>query len=67
MTTKFLVTNESEAEGHLKAHFNKDPLATGRDPRTGWRFWYCAGKRCVMKPTGTKTMNGTAQYLVTVE
>ncbi|EGQ9818919.1 hypothetical protein FV768_23670 [Vibrio parahaemolyticus] len=67
MSTKFLVTNEKEAEDLLKLNFRTKPIAAGRDPRTGWRFWYIKGKRVVMKANGTQTANGMKQYLVTVE
>lgn len=67
MATQFLVTSEQEAEQHLERHFRKKPIAAGRCPRTGWRFWYVKGKRCVMKPNQTQTGNGIRQFLVTVE
>ncbi|EGQ7854341.1 hypothetical protein ABMX64_20090 [Vibrio vulnificus] len=67
MATKFLVTSAKEAEGHLEGHFRKKPIRAGHCSRTQSQFWYCSGKRCVMRPTGTKTANGTTQYLVTVE
>ncbi|HIF9260436.1 TPA: hypothetical protein ACX6RA_003543 [Photobacterium damselae] len=64
---KFLVTSESEAEYLLKQHFKQQPIAAGRDFAKSLRYWYCKGKQVCMKPTGTKTANGTVQYLVTVE
>ncbi|MDW2204302.1 MULTISPECIES: hypothetical protein [Vibrio] len=67
MSTKFLVTSEWEAAQQIEQHFRKKPIAAGRDPKTGWRFWYVKGKRCVMKPNRTQTANGTPQFLVTVE
>ncbi len=64
---KFIVTCEREAERLIKEEFNTPPVAAGRDPVTGQRFWYVKGRRCVMKPTQTQSGNGAKQYLVTVE
>ncbi|KYN82236.1 hypothetical protein ATY36_13700 [Vibrio cidicii] len=67
MATKFLVTSERDAEVMLKGHFRKSPIRAGSNLTKDERYWYCGSKRCVMKPTGTCTANGTKQYLVTVE